>query len=174
VSLVLDLHIAHDRFGRRSDPNLNEHLHYPNDIDRSVNETAVDKIRKHRSDYNNNPPNTISFMSIFLVFPKFVRTPGFEGVVLKVFCWYLRQKKKMGTKKNGLLCFLLVNLIFIHSSTETLELRERVSTFSLVIVLIPLLVSLYPLDKTILDHDPYGPKFCPQIPKKIWRCPRFL
>ncbi len=40
VSLVLDLHITHDRFGRSSDPNLNGHLHYPNDIDRSLDETT--------------------------------------------------------------------------------------------------------------------------------------
>jgi hypothetical protein len=63
VALVLDLRIAHDRFGSSSDPNLNGNLHYPNDIDRSLNEAAVDKIRKYRADYNNNPPNPISFMS---------------------------------------------------------------------------------------------------------------
>ena len=63
VPLVLDLHITHKRFGSNSDPNLNGHLHYPNDIDRSLNEAATDKIRKYRADYNNNPPNAISFMS---------------------------------------------------------------------------------------------------------------
>ncbi len=64
VSLVLDLRIAHDRFGSNSDPTLNGTLHYPNpnDIDRSLNEAAADKIRKYRTDYNNNPPNSISFM----------------------------------------------------------------------------------------------------------------
>jgi hypothetical protein len=31
--LVLDLLITHDRFGSTSDPSLNGHLHYPNDID---------------------------------------------------------------------------------------------------------------------------------------------
>jgi hypothetical protein len=62
VPLVLDLHIAHDRFGSSSDLNLNGHLHYPNDIDKSLNETVTDKIRKNRSEYNNNPPNGISFM----------------------------------------------------------------------------------------------------------------
>ena len=36
VPLVLDLRIAHDRFGSSSDLNLNGHLHYPNDIDREV------------------------------------------------------------------------------------------------------------------------------------------
>ncbi len=34
VPLVLDLHIAHDRFGSSSDPSLNGHLHYHNDIDK--------------------------------------------------------------------------------------------------------------------------------------------
>ncbi len=55
VSLVLDLHIDHDRFGSNSDPNLNRHLHYPHDVDKSLNEAATDKIRKYRSEYNNNP-----------------------------------------------------------------------------------------------------------------------
>jgi hypothetical protein len=63
VPLVLDLRIAYDRFGSSSDLNLNGHLHYPNDIDKSLNEAAADKIRKYRADYNNNPPNAISFMS---------------------------------------------------------------------------------------------------------------
>ncbi len=64
VCLILDLHIAHDRFGSSSDPNLNGYLHCPNDIDRSLNETVVDKIRKYRVDYNDNPPNAISFMPV--------------------------------------------------------------------------------------------------------------
>jgi hypothetical protein len=29
---------------------------------KSLNEAAADKIRKYRADYNNNPPNVISFM----------------------------------------------------------------------------------------------------------------
>jgi hypothetical protein len=32
-------------------------------IRRSLNEAVTDKIRKYRADYNNNPPNTVSFMS---------------------------------------------------------------------------------------------------------------
>jgi hypothetical protein len=35
----------------------------PNNIDRSLNETPTDKIRKYRSNYNNNPPNSFSFMT---------------------------------------------------------------------------------------------------------------
>ncbi len=35
VPSVLDLRIAHDRFGRSSDPYLNGHLHDPNDKDGS-------------------------------------------------------------------------------------------------------------------------------------------
>ncbi len=62
VPLVLDLRIAHDRFGSSSDPNLNGKLHYPHDIDRSLHEAAADKIRKYRDDCNNNPPIAVSFM----------------------------------------------------------------------------------------------------------------
>ena len=52
VPLVLDLRIAHERFGSSSDPSINGHLHYPNDVDRSLNEAAADtdKIRKYRPD----------------------------------------------------------------------------------------------------------------------------
>ncbi len=60
---MIDLHNDHDRFGSTSDPDLSGHLHYPNDVDRSLNETVTDKIRKYRADYNNNPPNDTSFMS---------------------------------------------------------------------------------------------------------------
>jgi hypothetical protein len=62
VPLVLDLRIAHERWGSSSDPSINGHLRCPNDIDRSRNEAAADKIRKYRADYNNNCPNAISFM----------------------------------------------------------------------------------------------------------------
>ena len=37
---------------------------YPNDIHRSLNEAAADKIRKYRADYNNNPPSSVAFMPI--------------------------------------------------------------------------------------------------------------
>ena len=59
---VSDLFQDLPRFGSTSDPNLNGKLHYPNAIDMSLNEAAVDKIRKYRPDYNNNPPNAIAFM----------------------------------------------------------------------------------------------------------------
>ena len=62
MPLVLDLRIAHDRFGSSSDPSFNGHLHYPNDIDRSLNESVTDKIRKYRADYNNNPPSSVVFI----------------------------------------------------------------------------------------------------------------
>ena len=57
------------------DPSINGHLHYPNDIDRSLNETVTDKIRKYRVDYNNNPPN--STVINFCVF---------QGGVIQVTC----------------------------------------------------------------------------------------
>ncbi len=62
VPLVLDLRIVHERFGSSSDSSLNGHLHYPNDVCRSLNEAATDKISKYSTDYNNNPPNATSFM----------------------------------------------------------------------------------------------------------------
>jgi hypothetical protein len=50
----------------RSDPSINGHLHYPHDLDRSLNETATDKSRQYHTDsgYNNRPSNVISFMPV--------------------------------------------------------------------------------------------------------------
>ena len=62
VPLVLDLRIAHDRVGSSTDPTLDAQLRYPNNLDQSLNDAAADKVRKYRADYNNNPPNTVSFM----------------------------------------------------------------------------------------------------------------
>ncbi len=62
VPLVLDLRITHERWESSSDPSINDHFHYPNDMDGSLKETDPDKIRKYRADYNNNFPNSISFM----------------------------------------------------------------------------------------------------------------
>jgi hypothetical protein len=70
LPLVLDLHIAHERFGSSSDPSINGHLHYPNDVDRSLNEGATDKMRKYRADCNNNPPSSVSLI------PTIVSTSG--------------------------------------------------------------------------------------------------
>ena len=61
---MLDLRIAHQRWGSSSDHSINGHLHYPDDVDKSHNEDADDKIRKYPVDYCNNPPNVISFMSV--------------------------------------------------------------------------------------------------------------
>jgi hypothetical protein len=47
VSLVLDLRIAHKRWCSSSNPSLNGHLHYPDDIDRTLNETAPDKVLQY-------------------------------------------------------------------------------------------------------------------------------
>jgi hypothetical protein len=63
VSLVLDLRIAHDRMGRSVDPSLNGHLKHPNNLDQLLNDTATDKIRKYRADYNNRSPSAVSFMT---------------------------------------------------------------------------------------------------------------
>ncbi len=62
VPLVLDLRLTHDRIGSSVNPALNGTLHYPHNIDESLNQAAKDKIRKYRVDYNNNPPNAFTFM----------------------------------------------------------------------------------------------------------------
>ncbi len=62
VPLVLDLRIVHDRVGSSADPTLNGHLKYPNNLDQSLNDATVEKIRKYRADYNNRPPSAVSFM----------------------------------------------------------------------------------------------------------------
>jgi hypothetical protein len=41
VSLLLDLRITHERWGSSSDPSLNGHLHYPEDVDRTLNEETT-------------------------------------------------------------------------------------------------------------------------------------
>jgi hypothetical protein len=64
VPLVMDLRIAHDRVVSSADPTLNGHLKYPNNLDQSLNDTAVDKIRKYRADYNNRSPSAVSFMPV--------------------------------------------------------------------------------------------------------------
>ena len=51
VPLVLDLRIAHDRWGSSSNPSLNGNLHYPADIDRTLNEAASDKILQYRANF---------------------------------------------------------------------------------------------------------------------------
>ncbi len=66
VPVVVDLRITHDRFGSSSDPSLNGHFHYSNDIDKSLNKTVVDKIRKYHTDYDNNPPSALSFMPVIV------------------------------------------------------------------------------------------------------------
>ena len=59
----MDLRIVHERWGSTSNPSLNGHLHYPTDIDRTLNETGVDKLLQYRTDYNNPPSHDISFMT---------------------------------------------------------------------------------------------------------------
>jgi hypothetical protein len=55
VSLVLDLRLIHERFESSSDLSINGHLHNPDDVDGSLNETVGNKILQYRSEYNNRP-----------------------------------------------------------------------------------------------------------------------
>jgi hypothetical protein len=61
VLLVLDLRVVYDRVGCSTDPVLNGHLHYPNTLDQSLNDTSTDKLRKYRTDYNFNPSRGVGF-----------------------------------------------------------------------------------------------------------------
>ncbi len=63
VPLVLDICMTHERWGSSSDPSINGHWHYPNDLDRTLNKVTTDKIRSYHTDYNNRPSNDISIMS---------------------------------------------------------------------------------------------------------------
>jgi hypothetical protein len=63
VSSVLDLRVDHDRVGSSSDPALNGHLRYPNNLDQSLNDTVTDKLSKYRADYNFNPSRGVVFMT---------------------------------------------------------------------------------------------------------------
>ena len=51
-------------------PALIGHLHYPNNLDQSLNDTGADKVCKYRADYNFNPPRGVGFM------PAIVSTSG--------------------------------------------------------------------------------------------------
>ncbi len=64
VPLVLDLHIAHERWGSSTYPSINGHLHYPHDVDRPLNEAATAKIRAYRPHYHNRPSNAISMVTV--------------------------------------------------------------------------------------------------------------
>ena len=44
VSLVLDLCITHERWESSSNPSLNGHLHYPTDIDGTLNEVITSSL----------------------------------------------------------------------------------------------------------------------------------
>jgi hypothetical protein len=57
---------AHERLGSSCEPSLDGHLHYP-DVDRTLNETAADKIRQYRADYNNRPLTLSPLYLIYLV-----------------------------------------------------------------------------------------------------------
>ena len=63
VSLVMDLRIVHDRRGSSSNPSINGYLHYPDDMDRTLNETVPDKILQYRTDSKNRPSHDISLGS---------------------------------------------------------------------------------------------------------------
>ncbi len=91
VPLVLDLRIAHDRFGSSSDPSINGHLHYPNDVDRSLNEAAADKSRQYRADYNRGPLTLSPLCLLLLV--------GLGGYIVNLCAFYFLQAHREKTDR---------------------------------------------------------------------------
>jgi hypothetical protein len=125
VHLVLDLPIAHERWGSSSDPTLNGNLHYPNDIDRSLNnEAADDKIRKYRADYNNNPPNSISFM------PAIASTSGrlHSEFVRLVFLQAHRETDRFFAASGVQLAQTNSGLFHFHRAAFSSQLRAKVGS----------------------------------------------
>ena len=63
---MLDLQFeknTHERFGSSSDPSINGHLHYPNDVDRSLMRLPLTRLENIALTIITTPPNAISFMS---------------------------------------------------------------------------------------------------------------
>ena len=52
-----------------TDPSLNGHLKYPNNLDQSLNDAATDKIRKYRVGYNRSPC-AVSFIPASSISPQ--------------------------------------------------------------------------------------------------------
>ena len=48
VPLVMDVRVSQDRVGSSTDPALNGHLRYPNNLDQSLHDVTADKIRRYR------------------------------------------------------------------------------------------------------------------------------
>ena len=63
MHFLLSFIFSHEHWGSRYSPSLNGHLHYPADIDRTLNVTGADKLLQYRADYNNRPSHTISFVT---------------------------------------------------------------------------------------------------------------
>jgi hypothetical protein len=62
VPVGLDLRVPQHRVGSSTDPALNGHLRYPNNLDQSLNDAAAVKLRKYHADYNFNPSRGVGFM----------------------------------------------------------------------------------------------------------------
>ena len=80
MSLVLNLCITHERWGSSSNPSLNGQLHYPTDLDMTINETAADKNLQYRADYNNRPSTLFPLCLLFLVPPVGYREVSITGL----------------------------------------------------------------------------------------------
>jgi hypothetical protein len=121
---VLDLRITHERFGSSSDPSVNGHLCYPNDVPRSLNEDADNKSRKYRADSNNNPPNSISFM------PAIPSTSGrlHSEFVRLLFLQAHRETDRFFTDSGVQLTETNSGLFHFHRTTFSSPLKRKVGS----------------------------------------------
>jgi hypothetical protein len=71
VSLVMELHITHTRWGSIFDPSINGHLHYPNGVDRPQNEDVTDKLEYTVNLYSFYFYKIIGKLTVFLQFQEF-------------------------------------------------------------------------------------------------------
>jgi hypothetical protein len=124
VPLVLDLRIAHDRFGSSSDPSLNGHLHYPNDLDGPLNEASTDKIRQYRADYNNRPSNAFCFM------PAIASTSGrfHSDFVRLLFLQAHRETDRFFAASGVQLAQTNSGLFHFHRTTFSSQLKAKVGS----------------------------------------------
>ena len=144
VSLVLDLRITHDGWGSSSDPSINGHLHYPNDIDRSLNETDTVKIRKYDADYNNNPPSSVAFMPIIV---------STSGRLHSEFVWLLFLQAHRETDR-----FFAASGVQLVQSTDDAPVSSRSHTHPSHSQTARLLISSMSLGITVPREEPYIPQ----------------
>jgi hypothetical protein len=120
------------------------------DMDRSLNETVTEEIRKYLSEYNNNPPSEISFMS------PVPSTSGPGGYIVNLYVFYFFRLT------GKLTSFLQFQQFRLRNRTVVYNSKYRLLTFSVTISHSPItlgnLSSIHSLDVHVaqLYNHPFG------------------